>query len=1200
MSRTENRRVNVYINQEEAVKQMDKLRAASTEVKQEIEALTPGTERFVERAKKLEDAQNKLNGLTESAKKFQRELSTMDKSTKEYATTSNQFNRVQREVDKAAKSVDALSFSQEKLTNKQAELATLNTRYAQLSAQLSGKLGPSMRDLEIRASKLRNELRLLPEGTADFVRKSGELRVVEQRLQQIKQEAKATRDAFTQVSTTMKGWVGVAVGSLAAQTIQGMLIGVVGKIQNTIDANAKLSDSFADVRKTTGLTVIEMELLNKKLGEIDTRTSRMDLLGIAAIGGQLGLEKSEILSFTETMDRLSVALRQDFGGDAALVADRVGRLRNTFTDIKTAKVDEDLLNIGNALNTLAAEGQATAPVITDFAGRIGGVGITMGLTSGQVLGLSATLQELNVKAERGGTAVTRILQSMTTNTKAFAQVAGMDLTTFTNRVNNDLMAALVAVAEGTAKGGQQATAMGEILKDLGLQGSGVSEVMAKLGSNTDLLRLKMDRATESLKATDSIMDEFNLKNTNMAANLEKIQKRLAGLFTSGFLKNMLEGVVEFMEQVTRATETNADRLNKTKESVKNLESSLIPLVKRYEVLADAQDKSADQAELKGIVEAIGAILPQAVTEFDKYGKAIDISTEKLRQHIDLKKGILPQQTERAIEEEVKKVEMLTASHDRLLRMLNERRKQVTENRGPMMPGQTKVVAMETEEIKKLMEEVAALQAQIDASEERLAELRGEMKDVVTNATKEVVIEDDATIESNYQALLQKFIALHEQMDKVRTEADLKGLSEQEEQFKRLLLRYEQYRADVLKKLEEVNADATLKDAERADLRKKYQEELLAIDETYLIEQGRLEEKYMNEFLQKQAQYTDKRNELTYKILFEQADGREKEQMQLMQHYDKLIAQAQEYGIDSYALEVMRINAMQLLKDKWYQQDQEAEQRHNMALLRGKVKLAQSVGDLTAGMQTFIASVGAESSDFGKVLALFNIATQTGIAIANAIAGATAAAAATGPAAPFVLPIKIASMTGAVLTGMGKAISVMGKTAPAPPIFSYSGVGVSNSQGNAPRPPGFFFGGPTGNKAIGRDQFGGIAGVVHTNEYVVSSSMMADQRRFPLELLPDAPRMADFVNIAEAMRRNTVGNVSASRNMANKQADAGQMHDELRALNQRIDRLIEEQAINRAAFKEMDIAAIITWKDTDTINLLKKIDLQNKRDNITNL
>ena len=65
-------------------------------------------------------------------------------------------------------------------------------------------------------------------------------------------------------------------------------------------------------------------------------------------------------------------------------------------DIKTDDVGTDIMHISNALNELGAAGFATSPVVADFASRIGGVGITLGLTSGQVLGLSATLQELNV------------------------------------------------------------------------------------------------------------------------------------------------------------------------------------------------------------------------------------------------------------------------------------------------------------------------------------------------------------------------------------------------------------------------------------------------------------------------------------------------------------------------------------------------------------------------------------------------------------------------------------------------------------------------------------------------------------------------------------------------------------------------------------------------------------------------------------
>ena len=83
-------------------------------------------------------------------------------------------------------------------------------------------------------------------------------------------------------------------------------------------------------------------------------------------------------SFTEAVDKINVALGDEIGGGAEGVAGTIGTLRNVLGDIKSTNVADDLMIIGNALNTLGAAGFATSPVIADFANRIGGVGIPFG------------------------------------------------------------------------------------------------------------------------------------------------------------------------------------------------------------------------------------------------------------------------------------------------------------------------------------------------------------------------------------------------------------------------------------------------------------------------------------------------------------------------------------------------------------------------------------------------------------------------------------------------------------------------------------------------------------------------------------------------------------------------------------------------------------------------------------------------------
>jgi len=503
-----------------------------------------------------------------------------DESRKRLADLEGDIKKYTNELKKLA--------SQGKQGTKEYIDATKNLQSAQHEYdQIIDKIGLAgltMKELIQRQKELNAILKNIPPTHVEYKKMSEQLQQVNGRIHELKGQtsvAQKTTESFGsklgKMADGFNRYFGMATAAIAAFS------GIAFSFTTIISGNAKLSDSFADIQKTTGMTAVEVKTLNAELGKIDTRTSREELRQIAVVAGQLGIAKNDIFSFTDSIDKLTVALGDEFTGGAQQVADEVGKLRNILGDTKTGNVSQDLLHIGNALNVLGAEGAATAPVVADFANRIGGIGITLGLTSGQVLGLSATLQELNVNTERGGTATTKILQKMTTDTAAFAKVAGMSVQDFTNLVNNDLFGAFSKVIEGSKKSGDSATALGRIIDSLGIDGAGASEVFSKLGNNTELLSKKVNTATDSLKGTNSIMNEFGLKNDNLAGKVEKLQK----VFNSAFNNpEIAEGLGKLVDYMTFLIKEN-----------NSLKDSVVDIKKAFSDMFAATDKTAGKLGL---------------------------------------------------------------------------------------------------------------------------------------------------------------------------------------------------------------------------------------------------------------------------------------------------------------------------------------------------------------------------------------------------------------------------------------------------------------------------------------------------------------------------------------------------------------------------------------------------------------------------
>lgn len=339
--------------------------------------------------------------------------------------------------------------------------------------------------------------------------------------------------------------VGIAIGAVASGA------------RALFEINRDISASQAAVQKTTGLTADEVDRLTENLKALDTPTTLGGLLEISAIAGQLGITGVDgVEAFTKSVDNLVVALGDDFGGGADVVTDQVGRLSNVLFGATT---DGDifaqrLTNLGNALNTLAANGAATAPVITDFSNRIAALAVPLGVSQGTILGISATLQELGVTAERGGTAVGRIFQALTTDADSFAEAleitpqsladAGFQAGSFAELVNSDLSGALQFASSRVLSLSENNIDLATRLKEVGITGAGELEVFLKLGQANERLSANIDTATTALQNQDSILQEVEARNTSLAGASQRLGNAFKELFVQAGIENFFARIIE--------------------------------------------------------------------------------------------------------------------------------------------------------------------------------------------------------------------------------------------------------------------------------------------------------------------------------------------------------------------------------------------------------------------------------------------------------------------------------------------------------------------------------------------------------------------------------------------------------------------------------------------------------------------------------
>lgn len=440
--------------------------------------------------------------------------------------------------------------------------------YRQLQAQL-GRLRAEFRDLGEEAQKGIQGEKLLKEiGTLDK-----EVKRLDKQMGIYVRNVGNYRDAINKLS-----------GIFAA--IKGFELFGMG-LMEVVENNAEFSDSLADVRKTTDLSVKSLEgyndvilELSENLKGIDTRTSLTDLLDISRIGGQLGvvtefvdefqrlnelgdvvgaqeqldLAQERLLGFTQAIDQANVALGEDLGTDAEGVALALGKIVGVTVDLEKefdGNLEQGILAVGSAINSVGAKSQAQAGPIVNFVQRVGALGPQAKISSADLIGLGAAVDEFGLKPELASSAVTRFLLKIGEDLPKFAEIAGISVEELSQLLEQDGFAAFQKILKGAGESGDGLENLTKSVKALGIESVGEIQTITALAQKHERLGEIVDVANESYEEGTSLTDEFNVKNQTLGAALDKLRKEFKNLTTgqgfTEFLRQSVELLVKFVQ-----------------------------------------------------------------------------------------------------------------------------------------------------------------------------------------------------------------------------------------------------------------------------------------------------------------------------------------------------------------------------------------------------------------------------------------------------------------------------------------------------------------------------------------------------------------------------------------------------------------------------------------------------------------------------
>lgn len=496
-------------------------------------------------AKTISDEKMKLSIIIDG-NDAQKSLYDLEKNTRSLTEANRGLLLQKKELEKQGKKdSDAYRELTATMKTNSLEITTNKTKMKELQDQI-GLTGLTMKQLSDKALVLKLALRNAIPGGEAHQRYTQELQQVQARLDEVSGRARQTGMSIGSLADSFNRYQGMVVSFLA------VLTGVVFSIQKIIDVNSKLSDAMADVQKTTGMTKEEVEELAKSFGLLHTRTSRADLLGIAKIGGKLGIAKEEIGNFVKVMDKASIALGEDFSGGAEEVADKLGKIKNLYGELRNAGVEHTFEAVGSALNDLGAEGTASEANVAEFVTRVGSMPEAFKPSIATALGLGAAFEESGINAEKAGSNYSKVITLAANNVAGFAKQMGKPKKAIEDLINTNPNEFFLQFSESLK--GLSGTDLANVLDKLKLNDNEVKQVLGAASTNTDLFREKIDLANKSMNKATSLTNEATIKNTNFAAILEKLSKTISGWFSSETFVKWLASAVDWIARFVGATE----------------------------------------------------------------------------------------------------------------------------------------------------------------------------------------------------------------------------------------------------------------------------------------------------------------------------------------------------------------------------------------------------------------------------------------------------------------------------------------------------------------------------------------------------------------------------------------------------------------------------------------------------------------------
>ncbi len=450
---------------------------------------------------KMQNQLRDFNKVQSDISAFQKQQSAAEGSKVKLAALQQQYDNIQRELQETGNDSSLL---QNKLIDKEMQINKVTASLSNQTAKLN-EMSAALRNSGINTNDLAG-------GTQ---RLETEIRELTQQQEAAALKADKYAQAQARAAEAVQLVAMVAPVAMAVKETAGYML-------ECADASMEFESALAGVAKTTDLTDIELKAMSAEIKALSTEIPVLstDLLAVGETAGQLGIQKGNLVDFTQTMSMLSTA--------TTMTADNAATMLAQFANI--TQMDASYYpNLGSSIVALGNNYATTEQKITDMAQGIAASASLANMSEADMVALSAAVTSLGIETQAGATSMSKLISEIMLavetgeNLEQFSSIANQSATEFTAAWGTDAVGALQAFVTGlndTERNGMSATAA---LTELGITETRMQRMVLSLANSGDLLNRTLETSSQAWAENTALTREAEMRYATTESQLILLQ-----------------------------------------------------------------------------------------------------------------------------------------------------------------------------------------------------------------------------------------------------------------------------------------------------------------------------------------------------------------------------------------------------------------------------------------------------------------------------------------------------------------------------------------------------------------------------------------------------------------------------------------------------------------------------------------------------